>query len=166
MPGTDVAVRAATSGDLPALVALLADDRLGSGREQAGDLRPYRAAFGQIDTDPAHVLVVAAGDDGVVATLQLSFVPGLSRGGALRGQVEGVRVRADRRGAGLGGALLRWAIAESCRRGCALVQLTTDRSRPEAHRFYEGLGFTPSHAGYKLPLEAGGPHRADGAAVS
>ena len=152
LPGTGIAVRAATAGDLPAVVALLADDPLGQGREQPGDLRPYRLAFEQIATDPAHLLVVAADGGEVVATLQLSFVPGLSRGGALRGQLEGVRVRAERRGTGLGSGLVRWAITEFRRRGCALVQLTTDRSRTEAHRFYPELGFSHSHAGYKLPL--------------
>ncbi|WP_158657619.1 GNAT family N-acetyltransferase [Blastococcus saxobsidens] len=95
----------------------------------------------RIDADPGHLLVVAADGDDVVGALQLSFVPGLSRGGALRGQLEGVRVRADRRGSGLGGGLLWWAVTECRRHGCALVQLTTDRSRAEAHRFYEGLGF-------------------------
>ena len=152
LAGTGMAVRAATAADLPALVALVDDDPLGRGREQTGDLRPYRAAFERIDADPGHLLVVAAECADVVGTLQLSFVPGLSRGGALRGQVEGVRVRADRRGTGLGRGLLRWSVTESRRRGCALVQLTTDRSRAEAHRFYEGLGFVHSHAGYKLPL--------------
>ncbi len=154
LPGTSgVVVRRAVPGDLPALVALLADDPLGEGREAAdGDLAPYRQAFAALDADPAHVLVTAVDGAEVVGTLQLSFLPGLSRRGALRAQVEGVRVRADRRGAGLGEALLRWAVEESRRRGCALVQLTTDRSRPGAHRFYERLGFVASHVGYKLAL--------------
>ncbi|TFV51747.1 GNAT family N-acetyltransferase [Blastococcus sp. TF02A-35] len=144
-------VRPATAEDLPALVALLADDPLGRSREGA-DLAPYRAAFDRIDGDPAHLLVVAADGDDVVGTLQLSLLPGLARGGALRGQVEAVRVRADRRGEGLGRALLRWTVEECRRQGCALVQLTSDLSRPGAHRFYEALGFVHSHAGLKLPL--------------
>ncbi|MCZ2860363.1 GNAT family N-acetyltransferase [Blastococcus sp. VKM Ac-2987] len=152
LTGVAARVRPATAADLPALVALLADDALGRHREQGADLAPYRAAFERIDADPAHLLVVAAEGSGVVGTLQLSFVPGLSRGGALRAQVEAVRVRADRRSAGLGSALFRWAIAESRRRGCGLVQLTTDRSRADAHRFYEALGFVASHVGYKLEL--------------
>jgi GNAT superfamily N-acetyltransferase len=147
-----VRVRPATAEDLPALVALLADDPLGKQRERATDPNSYQEAFELIDSDPAHLLVVAVDGDEVVGTLQLSFVPGLSRGGALRGQVEGVRVRGDRRDAGLGRALFRWAVEESRRRGCALVQLTTDRSRADAHRFYEALGFVHSHAGYKLAL--------------
>lgn len=152
LPGSAVAVRAATAADLPALVALLADDPLGQGRERPDDLRTYRTAFERIDADPGHLLLVAADHDDVVGTLQLSFLPVLARGGGLRGQVEGVRVRGDRRGTGLGRELLGWAVTECRRRGCALVQLTTDRSRTEAHRFYQGLGFVHSHAGYKLPL--------------
>ena len=152
LAGTAVRVRPATAADLPALVALLADDPLGRGRERVRDLEPYRQAFERLDADPAHLLVVLAVGDEVVGTLQLSSRPGLSRGGALRAQIEGVRVRSDRRAAGLGRELFRWAIGESRRRGCCLVQLTTDRSRFDAHRFYEELGFVHSHAGYKLPL--------------
>lgn len=151
LTGTRVHVRPATAADLPALVALLADDPLGRLREKASEL-PYRVAFEQLDADPAHLLVVAADGDDVVGTLQLSFIPGLSRGGALRAQIEGVRVRGDRRNAGLGRELLRWAIESSRRRGCGLVQLTTDRSRADASRFYETLGFVSSHVGYKLAL--------------
>ena len=152
LAGTTLSVRPATAADLPALVALLADDPLGSGREQVRDLEPYRVAFEQLDADPAHLQVVAADGGEVVGTLQLSFLPGLARGGALRAQVEGVRVRGDRRAAGLGRALLRWAIGESRRRGCTLAQLTSDLARVDAHRFYEELGFVHSHAGYKLSL--------------
>jgi GNAT superfamily N-acetyltransferase len=88
----------------------------------------------------------------VVGTLQLTVIPGLARRGALRGQVEAVRVRSDQRGTGLGTRLMDWAIEESRRRGCALVQLTSDSSRVDAHRFYEGLGFVASHQGFKLAL--------------
>jgi GNAT superfamily N-acetyltransferase len=155
LPGAGpVVVRAATAADVPALVALLADDPLGAGRERPGEgPAPYLRAFEAIEADPAHLLVVAADGADVVGTLQLSVLPGLSRGGALRGQIEAVRVRADRRGAGLGEALLGWAVTEARRRGCVLVQLTTDRSRSGAQRFYERLGFTPSHVGYKLALD-------------
>ncbi|MGY2003510.1 GNAT family N-acetyltransferase [Blastococcus sp. SYSU DS1024] len=153
LPGASTArVRAATAADLPALVALLADDPLGRERERAADLTPYRAAFERIERNPAHLLVTAVDGDAVVGTLQLSLLPGLSRGGALRAQIESVRVRPDRRGTGLGTALFGWAIAESGRQGCALVQLTTDLARPEAHRFCERLGFVHSHAGDKLAL--------------
>jgi GNAT superfamily N-acetyltransferase len=147
-----VLLREASADDVPAIVALLADDPLGATRESA-DLAPYRAAFAAVDADPAHLLVVAQDGGGtVVGTLQLSFLPGLSRGGALRAQVEGVRVAAAARGRGLGEAMLRWVAGESRRRGAALVQLTTDTRRPDAHRFYERLGYVPSHVGMKLEL--------------
>ena len=113
---------------------------------------PYEAAFAAVDADPAHLLVVA--DDGgtVAGTLQLSFVPGLSRRGTLRAQVEGVQVAAAARGRGLGAAMVRWTVEEARRRGAALVQLTTDKRRSDAHRFYERLGFVASHEGMKLEL--------------
>ncbi|MFN3276918.1 MAG: GNAT family N-acetyltransferase [Paracoccus hibiscisoli] len=145
-------MRRARVTDLPAILALLADDALGAGREDPTDIARYRAAFDQIDADPAQLLAIAEVAGRVVGTLQLTFIPGLSRGGALRGQIEAVRVARDQRGAGLGRAMMDWAIAECRDRGCALVQLTTDRARPDAHRFYDGLGFVPSHLGYKLTL--------------
>jgi ribosomal protein S18 acetylase RimI-like enzyme len=151
LAGPGVVLRRATEADLPDLVRLLADDPLGRDRE-AADPAPYRRAFALIDADPAHLLVVAVDGPDVVGTMQLSFIPGLSRQGALRAQVEAVRVAAGHRGRGLGAAMLGWAIAEARRRGCALVQLTTDKSRDDAHRFYERLGFVASHEGMKLVL--------------
>lgn len=149
---TGYRIRPASRADLPELVALLADDPLGAGRESA-DPAPYAAAFDLVAADPAQVLVsVEAPDGAVVGTLQLTVIPGLARGGTLRGQIEAVRVHADHRGAGLGRTLVEWAIAEARRRGCGLVQLTTDRSRRDAHRFYAGLGFVDSHLGFKLTL--------------
>lgn len=145
-------MRRARREDVEAIVHMLADDQLGATRDSADDLEPYLRAFEAIDADPQQLLVVAASDDGPVATLQLSIIPGLARRGALRGQIEAVRVRADHRGAGLGAELVQWAIDESRRRGCALVQLTSDTSRAGAHRFYERLGFSPSHTGFKLRL--------------
>jgi GNAT superfamily N-acetyltransferase len=149
--GGGVVLRRAVVADLPAVVALLTDDPLGATREAAGP-EPYERAFAAVDADPAHLLVVA--DDGgmVVGTLQLSFLPGLSRAGALRAQVEGVRVAAAARGRGLGEAMLRWCADEARRRGAALVQLTTDTRRADAHRFYERLGYVASHVGMKLEL--------------
>ncbi len=146
-----VLLRRATAADVPAVVALLTDDPLATGREGT-DPAPYEAAFAAVDADPAHLLVVA--DDGgtVVGTLQLSFLPGLSRAGALRAQVEGVRVAAAARGRGLGETMLRWCADEARRRGAALVQLTTDNRRADAHRFYERLGYVASHVGMKLEL--------------
>ncbi|SNR23169.1 Ribosomal protein S18 acetylase RimI [Blastococcus mobilis] len=151
--GTPIELRRATAADLPALVGLLADDPLGATRESAdGDLSPYRRAFALLDADPAHLLVTAVDGDALVGTLQLTFLPGLARRGALRGQIEAVRVAAGARGHGLGAAMIGWAVEEARRRGCGLVQLTTDKSRADAHRFYEELGFVASHEGMKLQL--------------
>ena len=140
--------------DLSAIVALYADDVLGATREQPGEpLSPrYLEAFAEIDADPRHRLVVVEDDGAVVATLQLSFLPHLVRGGGERAQVEAVRVAASHRGSGLGRELVGWAVEQARERGCVLVQLTTDATRPDAHRFYESLGFTATHVGMKLPL--------------
>jgi ADP-ribose pyrophosphatase YjhB (NUDIX family)/GNAT superfamily N-acetyltransferase len=145
-------LRRARREDIAAVVALIAQDQLGATREDPGDPAAYLRAFEAIDADPAQTLVVAERDGEVVGTLQLSVIPGLARQGALRGQVEAVRVAEGQRGQGLGEAMVRWAVAESRRRGCALVQLTTDKSRVDAHRFYERLGFVASHEGMKLRL--------------
>ncbi len=153
LSGADgVVVRRAVVGDVPALVRLLADDPLGATRE-VPDPTPYLRAFERVDADPNQLLVAAVADDAVVGMLQLSVIPGLSRAGALRGQIEAVRVGADHRGRGTGAALLRWAVDEARRRGCVLVQLTTDKSRADALRFYERLGFVASHEGLKLALD-------------
>jgi len=133
-------------------VRLLVDDQLGAGRDSTDDLEPYLKAFEDIDADSSQHLMVADLGGEVVGTLQLTIIPGLARKGALRGQVEAVRVRSDQRGGGLGGKLMDWAIEESRRRGCALVQLTSDQSRVDAHRFYLRLGFAASHQGFKLTL--------------
>ncbi|WP_341925278.1 GNAT family N-acetyltransferase [Nocardioides psychrotolerans] len=150
-----VSLRRAVIEDLPSIVELLTDDPLGAARDGtdgADGLQAYVRAFEALDADPAHLLLVAETGGEVVATTQLSFIPGLSRRGALRAQVEGVRVRADLRGSGLGRALLLWTKGEAERRGCALIQLTSDKQRSEAHRFYAGLGFTASHEGFKREL--------------
>lgn len=147
-----VDIRRAVAADVPAIAAMLADDPLGAGRENLSDIEPYLAAFARIDADPGELLVVAERDGEVVGTLQLTFLHGLSRQGATRAQIEAVRVRSDTRSEGLGATLIEWAVAESRRRGCHLVQLTSDASRSGAHRFYERLGFTGSHVGYKLAL--------------
>jgi GNAT superfamily N-acetyltransferase len=153
--GSAVVLRRAKAGDIPAVVGLLAADQLGATRDgvnMAQDLAAYQLAFRAIDADPAHVLVVAQAAQQLVATMQLSFIPGLARRGALRAQIEAVRVHESYRGRGLGAAMLGWAIEEARRRGCGLVQLTTDKARPDAHRFYERLGFVASHHGMKLRL--------------
>ena len=146
--------RTATPTDLPAIIALLMDDPLGKLREDLGTpLNPvYLAAFEAIERDPNQLLVVADMAGEVVGSLQLTFIPGLSRLGMWRGQIEAVRVASSQRGSGVGKAMIRWAIEECRRRGCGLVQLTTDKRRIEAHRFYDGLGFKASHEGMKLAL--------------
>lgn len=149
-----VTFRPATADDLPAIVALLAADPLGATREAAGEgvAACYRDAFAAMAADPNQLLAVADDEGAVVGTLQLTFIPGLSRGGAWRGQIEAVRIAAGRRGSGLGGAFMAWAIDRCRARRCALVQLTSDRTRGDAHRFYARLGFEASHVGYKLRL--------------
>ncbi|WP_019073385.1 GNAT family N-acetyltransferase [Streptomyces hokutonensis] len=148
----DLEIRAAVTEDVPAIVGMLADDPLGSQRESPDDLTPYLAALERLTADPNQHLVVAVREGRVVGTLQLTVIPGLSRRGATRSVIEAVRIHADERGSGLGTRLIEWAIAESRRQGCQLVQLTSDATRTDAHRFYERLGFTASHVGFKLPL--------------
>ncbi|WP_042400453.1 GNAT family N-acetyltransferase [Streptacidiphilus carbonis] len=149
---TDHLFRPAVVDDVPAIVALLAADSLGAGRETPDDLAPYLAAFDRLAADPNQHLLVAERQGEVVGTLQLTVIPGLSRAGATRTVVEAVRVRSTERGLGLGTLLMEHAIEESRRLGASLVQLTSDSSRVDAHRFYERLGFTGSHVGFKLAL--------------
>jgi len=146
--------RRATAADVAAIVALLADDPLGRTREDpSSPLDPrYLEAFAAVDRDPNQLLAVVERDAAVIGCLQLSFIPGLSRLGAWRGQIESVRIAAAHRGGGLGRELFGWAIARCRERGCEFVQLTSDRSRSDALRFYESLGFRATHAGLKLAL--------------
>ncbi len=151
--GAEFLLRRAAGADIPAIVGLLADDQLGTTRDGGPDLAPYLRAFAAIDADPAQRLLVAEpAGGGVAGTMQLTFIPGLARRGSLRAQIEAVRVARAHRGQGLGEAMMRWAVAEAGRAGCSLVQLTSDKQRPAAHRFYERLGFTASHEGFKLFL--------------
>lgn len=148
-------LRRAAEGDLNAIVELLANDPLRQAENSTapGHRAQYLAAFRAIDADPAQLLVVAADESGVVvATMQLTIIPGLARLGATRLNVEAVRVDERLRGNGLGSEMMKWAIAEGRRRNVALVQLTSDKAREDAHRFYEHLGFTPSHVGFKLAI--------------
>lgn len=139
--------------DVPALVRLLADDPLGSTRE-GGDMGAYERAFHEIDDDPHQFLTaVRNGAGDVVGTMQLTVIPGLSRGGARRLQIESVRVASTLRSQGLGERMFTWAETVALASGCALLQLTTDTSRPDAHRFYERLGYRPSHVGFKKQLQ-------------
>jgi len=147
-----VDIRPATRTDVPAIVGMLADDPLGATRETPGDLAPYYEAFDKIDTDPRQHLMIAVQDGKPAGTLQLSIQQGLSRRGASRAVIEAVRVHRDLRGAGLGTELIEWAIAEAKALGASVVQLTSDNTRTDAHRFYQRLGFAHSHAGFKLQL--------------
>ncbi|MFH8618010.1 GNAT family N-acetyltransferase [Streptomyces sp. NPDC017979] len=149
---SDLEIRPAATTDIPAIVAMLADDPLGAQRESPDDLAPYRTAFERLAADPHQHLMVAVREGRVVGTLQLTVIPGLSRRGATRSVIEGVRVHADERGSGLGSRLIEWAVEESRRLDCQLVQLTSDATRKDAHRFYERLGFEASHVGFKLSL--------------
>jgi GNAT superfamily N-acetyltransferase len=146
--------RRARVNDLGVIVGLLADDPIGRTRESStAELdENYAEAFAAIEQDPNQLLAVAERDGRIVGVLQLSFIPGLTRSGMWRGQIEGVRVAAAERGGGTGRAMIEWAIAESRKRGCGLVQLTSDKRRSGAHAFYEALGFQATHEGYKLPL--------------
>lgn len=149
---SETTLRRATAEDVPAIVALLTDDELGAAREVPDDLATYQQAFATIDSDASELLAVAERDGQVVGTLQVSFLPGLSRHGALRAQVEGVRVAKDARGSGVGEVMMRWAIDQARSHGCVLVQLASDKARTDAHRFYDRLGFTATHQGHKLAL--------------
>lgn len=149
----NVVLRKATAHDVQTIVDLIRDDDPGKFREVAADDRHHHA-FETIAGDENQLLAVAELDGRVVGCFQLTFIPGLSRHGAWRGQIEAVRVAREVRGKGIGQQMMNWAIARCRERNCALVQLTSDRTRLQAHRFYEGLGFTASHAGFKLRLEA------------
>ncbi|PWR06838.1 GNAT family N-acetyltransferase [Micromonospora acroterricola] len=149
---TDVTYREAVRADLPAVIALLADDVLGKARDFTEVDEAYERAFADISADPRNQLIVAEQGGELVGCLQITYIPGLGRHGAERSLIESVRVRSDRRGQGLGRALMAWAIDQARQRGCALVQLTTDKARQDAHRFYLSLGFVASHEGMKLPL--------------
>jgi ribosomal protein S18 acetylase RimI-like enzyme len=150
----DLIIRRARADDLPAIVAMLADDALGATREDPSiPLDPrYLQAFDAIDQDLNQFLAVVERAGEVTGCMQLTFLPGLSRKGAWRGQIEGVRVAAAERGAGTGRVMMDWAIERCRERGCDMVQLATDKSRTDAHRFYERLGFRASHEGMKLKL--------------
>jgi GNAT superfamily N-acetyltransferase len=146
--------RRATEADVPAIIRLLADDMLGSSREalEAESLPQYLNAFRVVDADANQFLLVVDDGTGIVGTLQLTFIAGLARGGLKRGLVEAVRVASDRRGEKIGEAMFAWVLEKCRRESCGIVQLTTDKSRTDAHRFYDRLGFEPSHIGYKIKL--------------
>ncbi|MCJ1680286.1 GNAT family N-acetyltransferase [Streptomyces sp. APSN-46.1] len=140
--------RTATRHDLPALLALLAD----AGEERAEVGEAHERAFAAIEADARNEMLVLVEDAVVLGCLQLTYIPGLGQGGRERALVEAVRVRADRRGHGLGAELMRLAVDRARERGCGRIQLTSDKQRSDAHRFYERLGFARSHEGFKLRL--------------
>jgi len=153
--GSTVLLRTARPEDLSQIVGLLATDQLGAARDGIDgpeDATAYASMLSVIEADSNHTVVVAAVGDAVVGTFQLSFIPGLARHGSWRAQIEAVRVAESWRGRGLGTLMMKWAVEAARERGCSLVQLTTDKSRHDAARFYAGLGFLPSHHGMKLRL--------------
>lgn len=153
--GTAFQVRKAQTADLHALIELMTNDpvRQAETSTPTASLDAYKAAFQAIDSDPAHLLVaVTDQDETVVATMQLTTIPGLARAGATRMQIEAVRVAQSQRGIGIGSAMIAWAVDHARQQGIDLVQLTSDNQRSDAHRFYERLGFTASHTGFKLKL--------------
>jgi GNAT superfamily N-acetyltransferase len=156
-PAGPVRLRLATVDDVESILELLADDPVSAARGDTAspeDRAAYTAAFHSIDADPSNALLVVAAPRGdVVATMQLTVIPGMARVGATRLQVEAVRVRSDLRSSGIGGAMMRWVTDVAAPQlGTPLVQLTSDEARTDAHRFYERLGFAPSHQGFKFTV--------------
>jgi GNAT superfamily N-acetyltransferase len=150
-----VTLRLARRNEVPAVVAMLADDGIGNSREVVADPLPqaYYDAFDAMAKEPDNRLMIAEQDGAIVGTLQITFIRGLSRLGTRRAQIEAVRVASDHRGKGLGREIFLSAIDLARKEGCSLVQLTTDKKRGDAHRFYENLGFVASHEGMKLALD-------------
>ena len=155
MPEAAPTFRRARADDVPDIVRLLADDPLGAARERYENPLPesYARAFRAIEQDASNELVVACRGERVVGVLQLTYIPSLTYQGGWRALIEGVRVDSGERSQGLGKTLFEWAIGRARERGCHMVQLTTDKARPDAKRFYEGLGFVASHEGMKLHLK-------------
>jgi Sortase and related acyltransferases len=155
MTPEDVLFRQATRADLPSIVRMLADDELGSQREQVENPLPasYYSAFEQINKDPNHELIVGERNGEVIGTLHLMFLPSVSFQGGLRAQVESVRVDKRLHGQGIGSEMMKWVMERARQRGAHVVQLTTHKSRVDAHRFYERLGFIGSHLGMKISLK-------------
>ena len=150
----DLVIRSAERRDIPAIVEMLADDVYGAERERVENPTAgvYIEAFHAISADPNNELVVACRNDTVVGVFQLTFVPGMSYQGGWRAMIEGVRVAAPYRSQGIGARMMSWAVRRAEERGCVLVELTSNAGRPDAHRFYERLGFVRSHVGMKRAL--------------
>ena len=146
-----IVYRHATRADVPAIVALLADDMLGSARETVS-LDQYLQAFDRMAQEGGNHVIVAEDAGEIVASYQITFISGLSLSAARRALIESVRVASAHRNRGLGDGLMRDAEARARQEGCSLIQFTTNKARTDAHRFYDRLGFTPSHIGYKKQL--------------
>lgn len=145
--------RHAAITDLPFIIGLIIEDSVVATIDAPDAAHPgYAAALAAIDADPNQEMLIAEFDGEPVGCFQLSYLPGLMRQGMWRAQVEAVHVRADRRNAGFGSEMIEWAIARCRERGCGLVQLTSNKARHDAHRFYVRLGFAQSHEGFKLLL--------------
>lgn len=143
--------RKATKADVTDIVEMLANDPLGALREDLQHPEKYEQAFDRIDKDDNQELIVVENEDGeIIGTFQLTFIQYLTHQGSVRVQVESVRVRDDQRGKGIGEKMFRWAMNHAKEKGAHLIQLTSDKKRPDAIRFYEKLGFTASHEGLKL----------------
>jgi ribosomal protein S18 acetylase RimI-like enzyme len=155
MTPQDILFRLATRADMPSVVRLLADDDLGSQRERYESPLPesYYSAFEQIDNDSNHELIIAGRNGEVIGTLHLMFLPSISFQGGLRAQIESVRVDKRFQSQGIGSEMMKWAMERAKQRGAHIVQLTTHKSRVDAHRFYERLGFKGTHMGMKLSLK-------------
>jgi GNAT superfamily N-acetyltransferase len=152
--GKPLILRDARREDVPIIVRMLVDDPLGSTRERYEEPLPqaYYDAFETTANDPNNRHMIAEVDGNLVGTLHLVFIRGVARMGATRAQIEAVRIAAGQRGEGIGRKMIEAAIEMARERGCSLVQLTTDKTRKDAHRFYESLGFVASHEGMKLSL--------------
>lgn len=152
--GTELKFRIAAEQDLERIVEMLADDVLGSKRERNERPLPdsYLKAFEAINADPNNELVVACRGDEIIGVQQITFTPYITHQGGWRATIEGVRTSSSERGKGLGTELIRFGIQRAKERGCHLVQLTTDKKREDALRFYESLGFKATHEGLKMSL--------------
>ena len=150
--GMSLSFRDATEADLPAIVALLADDALGASREDTSLplAEGYADAFRAIAATPYQRLIVATDDGVAIGTMQILLISAVSRRGSWRGQIEAVRIASHLRGSGRGEAFVKWAIEQCRSAGCVSVQLTSDNARLDAHRFWRRIGFLPTHVGFKI----------------
>ena len=148
---SDITFRTATEADLPTIIAMLADDEIAENRETSVPDH-YREAFDAMEKEVFNRMLLAEQDGKIVGSLQLVFIPGVSRNGTKRALIESVRVRSSARGQNIGTALMKQAIRLAKENGCGLIQLDSDLRRPRAHLFYRRLGFVQSHAGFKKEL--------------